>query len=139
MSVKYNQDNPIPAPTIHPDNQGFWEAINAKELKIQQCNSCGKLLHPPKPICPACRSLDKGWSPVSGKGTVLSYVICHEAPHPGFVTPYAVVLVELAEGVQLVSNMTDVNPENVFIGMEVEAVFDEISENLCLPKFKKAG
>ncbi len=139
MSVEYNPKNPIPAPTIHPDNQGFWEAVNSEELRIQKCNSCGKLLHPPRPVCPACRSLELSWTPVSGKGSVYSFVICHEASHPGFIPPYAVVLIELTEGVRLVGNMIDVKVEELFIGMKVEVVFDKINDNLQLPKFKKVN
>jgi hypothetical protein len=62
-----------------------------------------------------------------------------KSPHPAFKAPYSVVLVELNEGVRLVSNMVGVKPDEIFIGMPVEVVFDDISEGLTLPKFRKVG
>jgi len=137
MSVQYNKEHPIPAPTVHQDNEAFWEGVKNRKLVFQQCKSCGRWLHPPRPMCPGCRSLEMEWVPSTGKGTVYSWVTYHEADHPGFKTPYAVVLVELEEGVRLVSNLVDTAPEDVKIGMEVEVVFDEAAEEILLPKFKK--
>ena len=90
-------------------------------------------------MCPHCRALETEWVPSKGKGTVYSWVVYRESPHPGFKAPYAVVLVELEEGVRLVSNLVDVAPEEVSIGMPVEVVFDQVSEEVVLPKFRKAG
>jgi uncharacterized OB-fold protein len=90
-------------------------------------------------MCPRCRSLEREWSPATGKGTVYSWVTYREAPHPGFKAPYSVVLVELEEGVRLVSNLVDVGPEEIAIGMPVEVVFDQVNEETFLPKFRKAG
>ena len=75
----------------------------------------------------------------SGKGTVYSWVTYRESPHPAFRAPYSVVLVEMEEGVRLVSNMVDARPEEISIGMPVEVVFDDVAEGLTLPKFRKAG
>ena len=139
MSIEYDREHPIPVPTLHPDNEGYWEGVKRQELLLQQCKGCGNRLHPPRPMCPKCRSLDTEWIPSKGKGTVHSWVVYRESPHPGFKAPYAVVLVELEEGVRVVSNLVDVAPEEVSIGMPVEVVFDEVTEEVVLPKFRKAG
>ncbi len=68
-----------------------------------------------------------------------SWVTYRNSPHLSFKAPYSVVLVELDEGMRLVSNMTGVKPEEIYIGMPVEVVFDDISENLTLPKFRKVA
>jgi len=138
MSVEYHRQHPIPAPTVHPDNQGFWEGVNRGELVIQRCRNCGAWAHPPRPMCPGCRSLEREWARSQGKGIVVSFVTYREASHPGFRVPYSVVLVELEEGVRLVSNLVGVQPEEIRIGMPVEVVFDRISEEIVLPKFRKA-
>jgi uncharacterized OB-fold protein len=139
MSIEYDREHPIPAPTLHPDNEGYWEGVKRQELLLQQCKACGNWLHPPRPMCPQCRSLDRAWVPSKGKGTVYTWVVYPESPHPGFKAPYAVVVVELEEGVRLVSNLVGVAPEDVFIGMPVEVVFDQVAEEVVLPKFRKAG
>ncbi len=139
MSIEYDREHPIPVPTLHPDNEGFWQGVKRQELVLQQCKECGNWLHPPRPMCPKCRSLETEWVPSAGKGTIYSWVVYQEAPHPGFKAPYAVVLVELEEGVRLISNLVDVTPEEVSIGMPVEVVFDQVTEEVVLPKFRKAG
>jgi len=139
MSVEYDKKHPIAGPTIDPDSEGFWEGVKRQELVFQRCTGCGDWSHPPRPMCPKCRSLEKEWSPSSGKGTIHSWVTYQEAPHPGFKAPYSVVLVELEEGVRLVSNLVDVKPEEITIGMPVEVVFDQVTDEIVLPKFRKAG
>jgi len=139
MSMQYDTGHPVPMPPILWDNMGFWEGIKRHELVFQKCKECGTWLHPPRPVCPNCRSFEKEWARSTGKGTIHSWVTYLESPHPSFKAPYSVVLVELDEGVRLVSNMVDIKPEEISIGMPVEVVFDDIAEGLTLPKFRKVG
>jgi uncharacterized OB-fold protein len=83
--------------------------------------------------------VEKEWVPSTGKGTIHSWVTYHEAPHPGFKVPYSVVLVELEEGVRMVSNLVDVKPEEIVMGLPVEVVFESVTGEMVLPKFRKAG
>jgi len=88
-------------------------------------------------MCPQCNSVEKEWAAVSGKGIVYSWVTYHESPHPAFKAPYSVVLVELEEGMRLVSNLVDVPHDEIEFGMKVEVTFDKITDDITLPKFKK--
>lgn len=139
MSIEYNTEHPVPRPQTAWENVGFWEGIQRHELVFQKCRDCGMWVHPPRPMCPRCRSLEKEWVPSSGKGTIHSVVTYRESPDPAFKVPFSVVLVELEEGVKLVSNMVDIKPEDIQIGMSVEVVFEEVQEGLTLPKFRKVG
>ncbi len=139
MTMRYNTDREIPKPPAVEENKGFWDGVKNGKLVFQRCKECDTWVHPPRPACPGCRSLEKEWVPSSGKGTVHSWVVYQEAPHPGFVAPYAVVLVELEEGVRLISNLVDVELDEIQIGITVEVVFDNVTEELALPKFRKVG
>lgn len=77
---------------------------------------------------------------MSGKGVVYSYVVTHQAVHPALVghTPLATVEVELAEGPHITSNLVDVPPEAVTIGMSVEVVFEELRAGVVLPLFRRS-
>jgi uncharacterized OB-fold protein len=138
MSVEYNKDNPIPVPTRHIDHEGFWKGVDDNQLALQKCGDCGAWCHLPQPMCPECLSLEKTWEPVSGKGTVYSWVTYQKSPNPSFKAPYSVVLVELEEGLRMVSNLVDVQPDEIEIGMKVEVTFDKVTDEITLPKFKKA-
>ncbi len=138
MSAEYYTGEPIPAPRKYLDFQGFWQGADEGKLILQRCGSCGTWCHIPQPMCPKCHSVEKTWAPVSGKGKVYSWVTYYESPHPGFKAPYAVVLVELEEGMRIVSNLVDVQPKDIKMGMPVEVTFEKIAENFVLPKFKKA-
>jgi uncharacterized OB-fold protein len=106
------------------DSAFFWEGLLAGELRIQRCGGCGALRHPPRPMCPSCRSTEHDYVVSSGRGTVYSFVVHHKPPVPGRDHPFAVVLVELEEGTRIVGNVVDVDPADVKIGMDVEVVFE---------------
>lgn len=143
MSVEYNPDQRIPHPAqwhvLYRSSTPFWEGVNNKQLLLQKCKSCGTWLNPPRPMCPKCLSTEPEWVAAKGKGKVFSYVTYQDSPHPAFKAPYSVVLVELEEGPRIVSNMVDAKPEEIAIGMPVEVVFEQVADDLTLPKFKKAG
>jgi len=139
MSMRYDTEHLTPTPPMIWENVGFWEGVKGHQLVFQRCKDCATWVHPPRPACPKCRSFEKEWVPSKGKGTIYSWVTYMESPHPAFKTPYSVVLVELDDGVRLISNMVDTKPEEISIGMPVEVVFDDIAEGLTLPKFRKVG
>jgi len=124
------------APAISPDTEFFWNGLREQKLLIQRCASCGALRHPPRPMCPKCRSLD--WEAIasSGRGAVYSYVMPHEPRFAYFEYPYIVVLVELAEGVRLVSNLCDIDPADVTVGMQVEVCYQRFDNDLVLHQFR---
>jgi uncharacterized OB-fold protein len=83
--------------------------------------------------------MDMEWVPSTGKGTVYSWVnfVYANAAYPGIKVPYLVVVVEMLEGVRIVSNMYDVTRDEIYVGMPVEVVFDDVADDLTLPKFKR--
>ena len=74
-------------------------------------------------MCPHCGSLEVEVVELSGRGTVYSYALLHHPQHPAFEYPVVAVLVDLDEGIRLVSNLTDIDPSDVRIGMRVEVAF----------------
>jgi uncharacterized OB-fold protein len=91
-------------------------------------------------MCPRCLSTDKEWAPSSGRGHIYSWVTFayDKSGYPAIKVPYAVALVELEdEGVRILTNVVDMAPEDIAIGMPVEAVFDDVDEELTLVKFRK--
>ena len=129
-------DLPLPVPS--EDNQPFWDALNAGELRIERCARCGSLRHPPRPMCPHCHSFDAEWVRMSGRGTVYSYVVTHQPIHPAFAerVPFATVQVELEEGPRLTSNLVDVPPGEITIGMPVEFAPTRATDAITLPLFR---
>jgi len=131
---------PFPAPVPSEDNQPYWDALKEGQLVLQVCAGCGRYQHPPRPMCGDCGSREHEWKPVSGKGTVYSYVVTHQAVHPSYTghTPYVTAIVELEEGPRLTTNLTDIGPDEVAIGIPVEVVFHPLDDEITLPLFKRA-
>jgi hypothetical protein len=126
------------APAIGPDTEFFWNGLRQHKLLIQRCGGCGALRHPPRPMCPACRSLDWDTVESSGRGAVYSYVMPLEPRFPFFDYPYIVTLVQLDEGLRLVSNLTDIDPADVRAGMPVEVYYQNFDNHLVLHQFRPA-
>ncbi|WP_297592322.1 Zn-ribbon domain-containing OB-fold protein [Mycobacterium sp.] len=127
------------APAITGDTEFFWNGLQENKLLIQRCGGCGQLRHPPRPMCPNCRSLDWGAIESSGRGTVYSYVMPHEPKFPFFDYPYVVALVELEDGVRLVSNLTGIDPSDVTPGLPVEVYYQTFDDGLVLHQFRPRG
>jgi uncharacterized OB-fold protein len=126
-----------PVPPIGRDNAFFWEGVEAGELRIQQCNACGVLRHPPAPLCGRCGSSDQGYLVASGRGVVYSHVTHHYPKLPGVELPHVVLLVELEEGVRVVSELAE--PGQAHIGMPVEVAFTKVPGGALRPTFRPAG
>ncbi|MFJ5032068.1 bifunctional MaoC family dehydratase N-terminal/OB-fold nucleic acid binding domain-containing protein [Streptomyces sp. NPDC088560] len=112
-----------PRPVVNRDNAGFWEGVAGHRLLIQRCADCGTLRHPWLPGCNACGCPEWDTVEASGEGTVHSYVVMHHPPFPAFDPPYAVGLIQLAEGVRMVSNVVGVPYDKVRIGLPVRVEF----------------
>jgi uncharacterized OB-fold protein/acyl dehydratase len=130
---------PRPKAAVTHDNRFFWEGVAQRELRIQRCNACGRLQHPPGPMCPACHGLDLGWVRSQGRGAIYSFVYVHHPALPAFENPNLVVLVELAEGTRIVSNLVGASREQVRIGLPVAVEFAEVEPGRLLPRFRPAA
>jgi uncharacterized OB-fold protein len=126
------------APSMTRDTQFFWDGVKAHKLLIQRCSACRALRHPPRPMCPQCNALSWDTVEASGRGRVYSFVMPRHPPFPWMEQPYIVVLVELEEGTRLVSNLCGIGPEDVTIGMPVEAFYEQFDDGLVLPQFRPA-
>ncbi len=130
-----------PLGTPGPDEAPFWAACQKRELRIQRCAACGLHRHPPGPFCPRCRSKDTGWDLVPGTGSVYTFTIVHHAAHPALkaTVPYniAIVLLDGADDVRLISNVVDVRPEDMAIGLRVQVAWQEAAEGRILPRFRR--
>lgn len=129
-----------PLPRIDQESKGFWEACQRHELYVQRCGACGMMRYYPRALCTRCLSDDTQWVLSSGKGTVYTYTVTHQNQAPGFrdSLPYVLAYVELAEGVRLLTNIVGCDPAAVKIGMPVEVVFEDVTPETTLPKFKPA-
>ncbi len=125
-----------PDPGISLETAFFWDGLEAGELRIQRCEECGVLQHPPMVRCPACGSYRFDYAVSSGRGRIYSHV---EPVHPHFASfepPYVVGLVELEEGTRLITNIVDLEPDQVEIGMPVELVVERRNSGRNLPFFR---
>ncbi|WP_370413874.1 bifunctional MaoC family dehydratase N-terminal/OB-fold nucleic acid binding domain-containing protein [Streptomyces fradiae] len=125
-----------PRPVVNRDNAGFWDGVAGHRLLVQRCADCATLRFPWLPGCNACGSCAWDTVEASGAGTVYSYVVMHHPPFPAFDPPYAVALVELAEGVRMIGNVVGVPYDKVRIGMPVRLEFTRVDEDLELPMWR---
>ncbi|RKR26118.1 putative OB-fold protein [Acidovorax sp. 93] len=130
---------PRKLPQITSDSSAFWQGGESGRLMIHRCSTCRRFFHPPAPICPFCGSLDVAPQATSGRGRIATYTINHQAWKPELATPYVVAIVELDDqpGLRLLSNVVELVPDQVRIGMPVHVTFEQ-HEDVWLPLFKKA-
>ncbi len=132
-------------PMINRDSQFFWDGTRAQELRIQRCDACGVLRHPPGPACPTCGALERGYVVAPGEGTVFSYVIHRHPPVPGKELPIVLALIDVdvppsagagmpaggAPSVRMVGEVVGV--DEVAIGDRLRVDWNVIDDELTLP------
>ena len=130
-----------PLPVVDIQSEPFWSACKEERLVIQKCNACGTYRFPAMQYCANCRSDSYDWVEASGKGKVFSWIVVnHPVPADiwGDDVPYAVGLIELDEGVRMVSNIIECQHEKIAGDMRVEVSFEQVGDEFKLPKFKPA-
>jgi uncharacterized OB-fold protein len=127
-----------PIPIADEASKPFFDAAREHRLLLQKCASCGSFMWPVKPRCTNCWSADITWVQASGKGTLYSFTLMHQVFQPGFSDeiPYNIAEVDLAEGVRIVSNIVGCSNSELQIGMSLEVTFEDITDEVTLPKFK---
>jgi uncharacterized OB-fold protein len=125
-----------PDPIETPDTAFFWAAAARGELVALACADCGDLRHPPRPMCPACHSTRRVERRLSGRGRVLTWIFPRHPAPIGFTEPPIVALVDLEEGIRLVTNLVDVTPDAITAGMAVEAAFAPTAGGKAVPVFR---
>ncbi len=133
-----------PLPVPDPLTKTYWDSVKAHAMQLQQCNACRKFIFYPRAVCPHCGSRDLAWQPVSGKGKLYGFTI-NMGKHPStaaFVNdvPYVVAVVELAEGVRMMTNLVGIEPDpsKIKVDMDVVLTYDDVTDAISLPKFKPA-
>jgi uncharacterized protein len=127
-----------PLPAIHPETQPFWEGLRRHEILIPRCQKCDKFFFYPRSICPYCLSDEIEWVKVSGRGKIYSFTVSYRPGHPAFVPdiPYNIAVIELEEGVRMMTNIVGNGNEDLRVDLPVEAVFDDVIPQITLLKFK---
>jgi uncharacterized protein len=122
---------------VTDDSAIFWDAAVAHRLVAQRCAGCARLRHPPRPMCPHCHSLEFEVVELSGLGTLYSYAVLHHPQHPAFEYPVLAALVDLDEGIRLVSNLVDVDVDGgIEIGMRLRVTFVPTPADGAVPVFR---
>jgi len=118
----------------------FYGFCRRRELRFQRCTGCGAWRHVPRELCAACGAWEWEWAPSSGRGTVFTWTVAVRAMHPAFqeAVPYAAVVIEMEEGVRILSTVTDCPPGELVIGMPVTVAFDDVAPEVTLPTFRRA-
>jgi len=131
-------------PRVTDANRHFWQGGARGELVFLRCAQCHTYVHPPSPICPVDHGKDLHPEAVSGRGTVATFTINHQAWIPGMELPYVIALVEIDEqpSLRVQTNIVGCAPDEVAIGMRVEVVFEHREDaggDVWLPLFRPAG
>lgn len=127
-----------PLPRTDLDLDAYWEGCKRHELMLQRCRSCGSYIFHPRRYCGDCWSDDTEWVKSAGTGVVYTYSVIRQAGHSFFrdKLPYIIGYVELDEGIRMMTNFIDVEPEQIKVGMPVEVAFEDVLEDFSVPLFR---
>ena len=126
-----------PVPVPDEASAPFFQGAARGELVLQRCRSCGAFMWPVKPRCVECFSAEVEWTPASGRAELYSFVVVHQR-YAGFEEPYVIATVETLEGVRFNASIVGVDRDELEIGMQLEVVFEPVSDNVVVPKFRPA-
>jgi uncharacterized protein len=129
-----------PLPVIDDNNQHYWDGARRHRLVMQRCAECRTWVHPPRDMCPGCRSMRLVPEQLSGRGRVYSWSVMHSGGNPGFEDriPFVVLVVELDEqkGLFTIGNIVDCPPENIEIDLPLEVTWEDVTDEITLPQWR---
>jgi uncharacterized OB-fold protein len=134
-------EKPLPRPADPELTEPFWEAAKRHEMVIPRCTQCDRYFWYPRQACPHCLQERWEWAPVSGRGRLHTYTVVRQPQNPAFGDdlPYAYAIVQLEEGVRMISNIVECEiPDGLRVDMPVVAAFDDVTDDWTLVKFKPA-
>ena len=125
-------------PIPDPETEAFWRGTAEHKFLLRHCNACGRAHFYPRHYCPFCWSGNGEWRPANGRGRVYSYTVIHHHDAAPFkeMVPYVVALIELDEHVRVISNVVDCTTETVHVGMPVQVLYERLTDEITLPKFR---
>ncbi len=139
--VRSGPSKPVPVPS--PETRPFWEGCKRHELWLPYCPRCQHFFWYPRDFCPRCFAWEVEWRRASGRGKVYTFAVHFRAFHPAWEkeVPFVTAIVELEEGVRLYTQLVEVEPDprKLRCDMPVEVVFEDITEEISLPKFRPVG
>jgi uncharacterized OB-fold protein len=132
-------DKPMPEPT--PVTRPFWDGLREHKIRIQYSPSAGRYVFYPRILAPGTLADDLEWREVSGAGTLYTFTVADRPTAPPWADalPQLLAIVELDEGPRLSSEMVDVDPGALHVGMRVKPVFhDYPDQDVTLLRFTGA-
>lgn len=134
------ETKPKPVPVVNPWGQPFWDGAREGRLLIQHCQDCHRHVFYPRVACPHCSSERLEWVEASGKGKVYSFTVVYNNAPSAFIpdVPYVVAVIELAEGVRMLSNIVQCDIDALRCEMPVQVTFEQLNDEFTLPKFRPA-
>jgi uncharacterized protein len=138
MATEYTK--PLPRPLNPELSRPFWDAAKRHELVMPRCRTCDHLFFYPRSECPRCLSTNLGWMKVSGRGRLHTYTVVYQPANAAFrdAAPHIYAVVQLDEGPRMVSNVVQCSVADVQVDMPLEAVFDDVTPEWTLVKFRPA-
>ena len=128
----------LPRPEITPLDRPYWAYLRAHDYRLQRCADCGAFRFPAAPLCPDCGARTHDWTPCSGRGAVISWVVFHRCYFPAFAgdIPYNVAMIRLEEGPVVIANLRGIANAAIRAGLPVEVVFEDVDESLTIANFR---
>jgi len=124
-------------PPADPLSDPFWQSLADGRLTFQKCKHCGNSWLPARSECPKCLQADWIWQNASGTAKLVSWVVYHRAFHDAFSkrVPYAVAVVELAEGPRMTTNIVGVaDPETLKVDQRLQLTIEQ-DFGMAVPRF----
>jgi uncharacterized OB-fold protein len=128
----------LPLPVITTLSKEYWDGCKENKLLYQHCRDCDEVIFFPKYLCPNCMGHNLEWLESKGKGKIVTFTVTYESAPPAFMAemPYAVAIIEMDEGYRIMSNIIECDFDTLECEMPVEVVFDPVTPEVTLPKFK---
>ncbi len=137
MPTAYDRPLPLLTGMTQGLTRAFYDFCRAGQLRFQRCTACGAWRHVPRPMCPGCGSWDFEWAKSGGRGRLFTWTVACRPMHPAFTElPYAPAVIELDEGVRMVSTVVDCPPAQLERGLRVRVIFDAVTDAVTLPRFE---